>query len=519
VTGNSDVTPAPSAPAEMTRSVPLDAIADRLQRHGISVHIHADAPDVTVSGITHDSRSVERGQLFVCLRGENFDGHDFAAKVIDDGAIALLVDHALRDIAAPQLVVDDTRLAAGPAAAVAWGDPASRLTMVGITGTNGKTTVAHIVAALLEASGQPTGVIGTLHGPRTTPEAPDLHATLAQFIADDETAAVMEVSSHALALHRIDGTRFDVVAFTNFGHDHLDLHGSPEAYFRAKSALFTSAFAPVAVINVDDTHGRLLADTLSDRSGEDGDDAMRVVEVGEHDIADVIIGAASHSYTWRGRQISVPLGGDFNVANSLMALSIVAEILAKDEDGLDLAIRGLVDLEPVPGRFEIVESPDADALGIIAVVDYAHTPDGLERLLVAARRLTEQRVIAVFGCAGRRDREKRPVMGEVAGRLADVAIATSDNPRGEDPDVIIADVLAGVREPERDRVTAQPDRRLAISEALRSAQRGDIVVVAGKGHERTQDLGDKVVEFDDRDAVREELAAIRHDHGTMEKPA
>jgi UDP-N-acetylmuramoyl-L-alanyl-D-glutamate--2,6-diaminopimelate ligase len=476
-------------------------------------------PHPAVLGATHDSRAVQPDQLFVCLRGEAFDGHDFAAQVIGDGAAALLVDHVLDGIATPQVVVDDTRLASGPVAAAAWGDPAASLTMVGITGTNGKTTVAHIVAALLEAAGRPTGVIGTLHGPRTTPEAPDLHATLARFVADAKTATVMEVSSHALALHRIDGTRFDVVAFTNFGHDHLDLHGSPEAYFRAKSALFTSKFAPVAVINVDDTHGRLLADTLADRSGDDGDE-MRVVEVGEHDLADVVVGAAAHSYTWRGHHIAVPLGGDFNVANSLMALSIVAET------GVDLgrAIRGLVDLQPVPGRFEIVASPHADERGITAVVDYAHTPDGLERLLVAARQLTEHRVIAVFGCAGRRDREKRPRMGEVAGRLADAAIATSDNPRGEDPDAIIAEVLAGVREPHRGRVVAQADRRRAINEALAAAEPGDIVVIAGKGHERTQDLGDVTVEFDDRVVVREELAVmqvttLRDSKDTQEEPS
>jgi UDP-N-acetylmuramoyl-L-alanyl-D-glutamate--2,6-diaminopimelate ligase len=384
--------------------------------------------------------------------------------------------------------------------------------MVGVTGTNGKTTVAHIVAALLEASGRATGIIGTLHGPRTTPEAPDLHATLAGFVADGRQAAVMEVSSHALALHRIDGTRFDGVAFTNFGHDHLDLHGSPEEYFRAKSELFSSAFAPVAVINVDDTHGRLLVDTVGARTG---DASMRVVEVRATDISDLVVEATSHAYTWRGRRIVVPLGGDFNVANSLLAITIAAEIGVD----IDQALTGLAQLAPVSGRFEIVDSSEARELGITAVVDYAHTPDGLERLLAAVRRLTDGRVIAVFGCAGRRDREKRPVMGEVAGRLADVAIATSDNPRGEDPESIIGDVMAGVAERDRDRVRAEPDRRRAIVDALGTARPGDIVVVAGKGHERTQDLGDRIIEFDDRTVVREALASIHRPNSSPEDPS
>ena len=496
-------------------SVTVGDIAERLRTAGLAADVVGDR-GVVVAGITHDSRAVTSGQAFACLRGDSFDGHEFARATVEAGAVALLVDRVVSDVGStPQIVVADTRSAVGPASAAAWGEPARRLVMVGITGTNGKTTTAHIVAALLEAAGYPTGVIGTLHGPRTTPEAPDLHATLARFVDDGHTAAVMEVSSHALALHRIDGTRFDVVAFTNFGHDHLDLHGSPEAYFRAKSALFTSAFAPACVIDVDDTHGRLLADTLEDRTG---DDAIRVTELSRRDVTGLDVGVSQHSYRWRDRDVVVPLGGDFNASNSHMALAIVAELDSQPDIDVDLdrALRGLEALTPVPGRFELVDTAETRARGITVVVDYAHTPDGLERLLEAGRALldvrdgTEQgQLIAVFGCAGYRDREKRPAMGDVASRLADVAVATSDNPRGEDPDAIIDDVLAGVDDAYRSRVVRLPDRRAAIHHALAIATQGDLVVIAGKGHESTQDLGSETIAFDDRLVARHELQELQ----------
>ncbi len=485
--------------------VTIEVVAARLREEGIDVEV-VGASDVTIDGAAHDSRDVTPGRIFACLRGDAFDGHRFAGQAVADGAVALLVDQHLDlpDVPVPQLVVSDTRLAVGPVASIAWGDPSRKLLTIGITGTNGKTTTAQMLAVMLESAGRPTGVVGTLHGPRTTPEAPELHETLAGFVAAGRTAAVMEVSSHALALHRVDGTAFDVVAFTNFGHDHLDLHGSPEAYFRAKSSLFTAGFAPLGLVDVDDPHGRLLADTVGDRGG---DSQMRIVEVTEHDLTDLVVAASSHSYTWHGRTVRVPLGGDFNVANSLMAVSIVSELAddAGPDLDLDSAIAGLERLEPVPGRFQVVASDAAVERGITVVVDYAHTPDGLGRLLESARAITEERLIVVFGCAGRRDREKRPLMGGIAARLADVAIATSDNPRGEDPAAIIDDVIAGVDDRHRHRVTSQPDRRAAIAEALERAERGDVVVIAGKGHERTQDLGDATIDFDDVEVALREL--------------
>ena len=461
----------------------------------------------SVVGIAHDSRAIRPGQIFACLRGASFDGHEHATAAVAAGAVALLVDHRLDGVGdVAQIVVADTRVAVGPASAAAWGDPADQLLMIGITGTNGKTTTAQIVATALEGAGVSTGIIGTLHGPRTTPEAPDLHAALEAFVSEGRRAVVMEVSSHALELHRVDGTRFDVVGFTNFGHDHLDLHGSPEAYFRAKSALFAPSFSPRAVINVDDAHGLLLADAV-------GDD-IYVRRVGIDDLTDVVVGPSRHSYTWNGRRIEVPLGGDFNVSNSQMAIELVS-LLADADDTIevtidvDAAVGGLASLEAVPGRFELVETNETTERNITVVVDYAHTPDGLERVLESARRITAERVIVVFGCAGRRDREKRAVMGEIAGRLADAAFATSDNPRGEDPGAIIDDVIAGVADNYRARVTAEPDRRVAIRHALQIAASGDIVVIAGKGHETYQDLGDTTIDFDDRAIAREELA--RHD--------
>lgn len=472
-------------------------VLEAIREAGMRSEIIGD-PAVEVVAVTHDSRNVSDGSLFACLRGGAFDGHDFARTAVDAGATVLLVDHRIDGLAATtQLLVDDTRVAVGPAASAVEGQPSRALKTVGITGTNGKTTTAQLVAAILEATGVSTGIVGTLHGPRTTPEAADLQHLLSDFIAEGHTAAVMEVSSHALALHRVDGTEFDVVAFTNFGQDHLDLHETIEEYFRAKSRLFDRAFAPIAVVNVDDPHGRVLADVLLDRTG---DEAMRVVAISIDDLSDVVVDAARHSYRWRDLRVEVPIGGDFNVANSLAALTIAVEL------GVDAAnaVSGIARLEPVPGRFERVESAAADERGISVIVDYAHTPDGLEQLLASARRVVgaDRKVIVTFGCGGDRDRDKRSGMGEVAARLADRVIVTTDNPRTEQPNAIIDDVLSGVAAQYRCSTTSNPDRRAAIAEALDVAEHGDIVLIAGKGHEATQDLGDVVVDFDDRSVAR-----------------
>ncbi len=476
----------------------LGTLVERLDADGDASRLAgpAGAAEVDVTAITHDSRQVTNRSMFACLRGENVDGHRYAGEAVERGAVALLVDHDL-DVAehVAQLVVDDTRRALGPVSAAVLGDPSDRLTTVGITGTNGKTTTAHMLAAIFEAAGWATGLVGTLSGARTTPEAPDLQRTLAEFADDGKDAAVLEVSSHALALHRVDGTRFDAAVFTNLGRDHLDLHGTEEAYFRAKALLFDERFTDLAVINIDDRHGQLLADTL--RGGP-----VRVVEYRLADAAAVEVDAARHRYRWRGHQVEVALGGAFNVANSLAALTTAAAL------GVDPAVAAgaLANLPAVPGRFEVVaDGTLVSGPGFTVVVDYAHTPDGLEQLLRTARPAAGRRSIVVFGCGGERDEEKRPQMGEVAARLADTVIVTSDNPRREDPERIIGDVIAGVPDQYRAGVTSNADRRSAIADALRRAERGDIVLVAGKGHERTQDLGDRVIDFDDRAVVRELL--------------
>jgi len=470
--------------------------ADQRSSAAVVVAGRRGGGEVSVATVTHDSRVIGADALFACLRGATFDGHDFAAGAAAAGAVALLVDHELAPTASgglPQLVVDDTRRALGPLAAAIDGHPSRALTTVGITGTNGKTTTAAMTAAIFEANGWRTGVLGTLAGTRTTPEAPELQQRLSGFVSAGCAAAVLEVSSHALALHRVDGTAFDAVVFTNLGRDHLDLHGSPEAYFRAKALLFSTAFSPLAVVNVDDPHGRLLADSLAQSA-----DAPAVVELTRADLGEVAVSPTGHSYRWRGQRVEVPIGGDFNVANSHAALVVATELGVP----LDTAIEGLRTMPPVPGRFERVEA--ADARGFTVVVDYAHTPDGLAELLLAARHAVEPSasVIVVFGCGGERDQEKRPEMAAVAAVGADRVIVTSDNPRSEDPAAIVGEIVAGVPERYRARVTSNTDRRAAIADAIGVARPGDIVVIAGKGHETTQDLGDRTIEFDDRVVAR-----------------
>lgn len=465
---------------------------------------------VAIDSVVHDSRHVVPGALYACLRGESFDGHVFAAEAVRAGATALLVDHRLGGLGdtgdggegVPQLVVDDTRLRLGPIAAEITGHPSRSLATVGITGTNGKTTTAALMASIFEAAGRPCGVVGTLQGPRTTPEAPELQSMLRTFVDSGRTAAVLEVSSHALAMHRVDGTEFDAVVFTNLGHDHLDLHGSQEAYFRAKARLFSSAFAPLGVVNIDDAYGRLIADTVaSDLVGNE----FRVVTYSIDDVADIDVGAGSHRYRWRGRRVEVPMGGDFNVANSLAALTTAVE-LGIDPD---VAVGAVATLDAVPGRFEVVETDETRRRGVTVVVDYAHTPDGLERLLDAARQVVGPTgaLTVVFGCGGDRDRGKRPAMGAVASRGADRVVVTSDNPRSERPEAIIEEIVGGVDRRSGADVVTFVDRRQAITEAIDAAGAGDVVVIAGKGHESTQEFADHSIEFDDRAVARDHLEA------------
>ncbi len=404
-----------------------------------------------------------------------------------------------------QVVVADARAAMAPLAARFWGDPTAELRVVGVTGTNGKTTSAFLIREVLEAAGVQCGLLGTVRQvvggveeevERTTPEAIDLQATFRRMLEAGDRACAMEVSSHALALHRCDAIHFEAALFTNLTQDHLDFHHSMEEYFAAKRLLFEMG-PRTSVVNVDDAYGRRLAEEI---------DCVTFSAAGA--VADFV--AREVSFDAKGAEFTVDgeigvrtgLPGDFNVANALGAFA-VARALGVDPE---VAAEGLAQAQRVPGRFEPVD----EGQGFAVLVDYAHTPDSLENVLRAARRLTSGRLIAVFGAGGDRDREKRPLMGRAGAELADLAIVTSDNPRSEDPEAIIGEILAGAGNGAT--VEVEPDRRAAIALAFRNAQPGDSVVIAGKGHEQGQELeAGRKIPFDDREVARTELRKLLKD--------
>lgn len=441
-----------------------------------------------VTSITHDSRAVRPGALFCCVAGAKHDGHRFARAAVEAGAVALLCERPLRT-GVPDIVVPDVRRAMAHLAAALHDHPSRALRVVGVTGTNGKTTTVHLTAAILRAAGTPTSTIGTLTGARTTPESTELQATLAEKRAAGDQAVVLEVSSHALVQRRVEAVQFAAVAFTNLTRDHLDYHSSMEEYFKAKASLFTPQFAPIAVIDTDGPYGRLLAATS---------DVPTIVRTGLSHVEVLEVSAASSRVRWRGVELRVPLGGRFNAVNAVLA----AEIATALGVPTDAVADGIASAGPVPGRFERVDAGQPFTI----VVDYAHTPDGLEQLLTAARELVDGgRVIVVFGCGGERDASKRPYMARAAEEGADLVVVTSDNPRSEDPQKIIADVLTGFdARPWR----VEPDRRAAIAAALGEARPGDIVVIAGKGHEAVQEIDGRVEPFDDRQVAAEEATRL-----------
>jgi UDP-N-acetylmuramoyl-L-alanyl-D-glutamate--2,6-diaminopimelate ligase len=465
-------------------------LAAVLEVAGESCRILGDG-SVEVRDACHDDRDVRADSLFCCVRGERVDGHDLAASAVARGAVALLVDHPIEGIDVPQLVCDDVRRAMGPVAAAVHGDPSRALTVVGITGTNGKTTTAHLVAAILEAAGRRCEVLGTLSGARTTPEATDLQRNLAGWRDGGRDAVAMEVSSHALAQHRVDGTRFTVAAFTNLGRDHLDYHNDMESYFLAKARLFTAGLADGAVVCIDDPAGRRLA----------GEAEVPVTTCSVNDVGDLDLGATGSTFTWRGHEVRLQLPGRFNVANAVVAATVTSLLGVPD----DVVAEGLGTLGAVPGRFERIDH--GQPFGVL--VDFAHTPDALEHLLGAVRDLTAGRSIVVFGCGGDRDTSKRPAMGAVAAAGADAVVVTADNSRTEDTGAIVESILEGVRTVPggRDRCTVELDRRAAIDLALGLAGDGDIVVIAGRGHERELTIGPVTVPFDDRVVAADLLAA------------
>ena len=455
------------------------------------LEIRGDAASVDVSSIAFDSRAAGRGSLFCCVRGLRLDGHLFAADAVDRGAVAVLAEHPvpLRPAtSAVQVIVRSVRAAMGPVASALFGHPSRALTVVGVTGTNGKTTTAHLLAAVLRAHGCPAVALGTLSGPRTTPEAPELQAELAELRDGGTKAVAMEVSSHALDQHRVDSVHFRAGVFTNLSQDHLDYHQTIEAYFAAKARLFDPGRTDVAVINVDDAWGRRLVALLEPRGTP-----IRPFSLA--DATELRVGPGGSRFRWRGTEMSLHLGGRFNVENGLAAATAAAALGVAE----DTVAAGLASVGSVRGRFERIDAGQPFAV----IVDYAHTPDGLERALAAARELSHGRVVVVFGAGGERDHAKRPRMGEVAARLADLVVLTSDNPRSEDPEDIIAAVSAGIAPgAAAGAVTIEPDRARAIEGALSAAGQDDVVLIAGKGHETGQEIAGRVVPFDDAEVAR-----------------
>lgn len=472
--------------------------------------------DATVTGVTLSSQRVQTGDLYAALPGARAHGIDFAAQAVAAGAVAVLTDPAGATRAPggmPVIVVEDPRRVLGRLSARVYGHPAERLRMIGVTGTQGKTTTTRLAEGGLTAAGVPVGVIGTL-GTRiagvdvrtalTTPEAPDLHALFALMLERGVEACLMEVSSHALVLGRVDGVVFDVAVFLNLGRDHLDFHDTVEDYYAAKASLFTPERARRAVVNGDDDFGRRLAGetvlpvtTFSTRGAAD----WQAYDVAAH--------PAGSEFSVRGPggsfSAGVPLAGSFNVANALAAIA------ASGEAGLEAAAvaTGIAGLAGVPGRLERVDAGQ----DFEVVVDYAHKPDAVEAAVRTLRPLTGGRVIVVLGAGGDRDPGKRPIMAGIAARLADVLVVTDDNPRTEDPAAIRAAMLAGTTGCPAE-VMEVGDRRTAIATALARAAAGDIVLVAGKGHETGQEVQGVVHPFDDRVVVREELARMGKNAGS-----
>jgi UDP-N-acetylmuramoyl-L-alanyl-D-glutamate--2,6-diaminopimelate ligase len=476
-----------------------------------------EAPtDRVIRAIAYDSRRVVPGALFVAVKGLKADGAEFAAQAVSRGALAVVAETPRPDaVETVWITVRDARLAVALLGAAFHGHPSRAMPVVGITGTNGKTTTAYLLAEMFEAAGVSTGLLGTVvyrvgrderEASRTTPEGPDVQALLSEMRAAGCGACVMEVSSHALALRRVDGTRFAAGVFTNLTRDHLDFHADMEAYFAAKQRLFEMLpdEAP-GVVNLDDPRGPVLT-TICRRPVTYA--LTRPADVTAGPIEMTLTGLSFEADTPRGAiQVRSRLVGRPNASNILAAVA-TAQALDLPREAIE---RGLSLLHGVPGRFEVVSSPDDE---VTVVVDYAHTDDALRNLLETARPLAPARLVTVFGCGGDRDRSKRPLMGMVAARLSDVVVITSDNPRTEDPQHIIDEIVRGIpagpQGPGRTPVVLTlVDRAEAIARAVELAQPDDLVLVAGKGHEKYQQIGDRVLPFDDGQVARAALARRR----------
>lgn len=458
-------------------------------------------PQIAVSDVTHDSRQAGPGALFIAIEGEVHDGHDFAPEAISTGASALCVQRKL-EFDVPQLIVANTRRVAGQLASEVHGNPSHELDVIGVTGTNGKTTVTHFVESLLSAHGTPTGLIGTIgsralgkpiQSIRTTPEATDFQRLLGRMRDVGTEKVAVEVSSHALELDRVRGTRFAVAAFTNLSQDHLDFHGTMEAYRTAKERLFSEYEVGMAVLNVDDPVGSAIAEGYSGSK-------VTVGNAGEFGGGEIVPTSVGVEFELRApgfrERVAAPVFGSFNVSNLLLAMACcyVSDMTMSE------IVAALSELPAVPGRFEIVSHSDEPTV----VVDYAHTPDGVEMAVATARPMASGRLLVVIGAGGDRDSAKRAPMGAAASG-GDLVFVTSDNPRSEDPGAIVDQVLQGVTTD----YIREPDRAAAIGTAISTAGIGDVVLILGKGHEKGQEIAGEVFPFDDREVARHHLNLLR----------
>jgi UDP-N-acetylmuramoyl-L-alanyl-D-glutamate--2,6-diaminopimelate ligase len=464
--------------------------------------------DLRPVGLCADSRRVKPGDLFFCLPGHTVDGHDYAAEAVARGAAALVVERLL-PLGVPQIVVKDSRMALAVMADRFYGSPSARVKVIGVTGTNGKTTTTHLIESILQEAGRTCGVIGTIEArfagrslpmSSTTPDCLELQRLLAGMAAEGTDYCAMEVSSHALEQGRVKGVKFRTAIFTNLTQDHLDYHGTMERYAAAKELLFSRLGnvypaepdeRSYAVLNADDPASAAFARATAAETVTYGID--RPADVRAEDIRITARGTSFRAVTFRGEaDVALRLVGKFNVYNALAA--IAAALL--EDIPLEVVKAGLERVAGVPGRVEAVDAGQPFAV----IVDYAHTPDGLENVLRAVKEIAERRLILVFGCGGDRDRGKRPIMGKIGARYADYCILTSDNPRTEQPEAILDDIEAGLREDRvpPDRYERIADRRAAIEKAVEMASPGDVVLIAGKGHETYQIIGDRRIDFDDR---------------------
>ena len=462
--------------------------------------------DVDITGISYNSKTVQKGDIFVCLKGEYSDGHDYAKMAVENGASALYCEKEL-SLDVPQVIVESTRHEIADIAAEFYGYPSKKLNLIGVTGTNGKTTVTHLIQRIIEDANHKCALIGTLgyklsskdtyhDAKHTTPQAPELQKTLEMICENKIDYVAMEVSSHALDQNRVGGCDFNGAVFTNLTQDHLDYHITMKNYFEAKAILFRALKAgDFAVINNDDEYAENFKSVVAD--------GVKIYTYGIKQNADIMaenidfsIHGAKFNCKIHGKDkpVNLQMNGMFSVYNALAALAAgIAMGIAED-----VCIKALEETKSVDGRFEIVNKKP------LVIVDYAHTPDGLENVLRAARELTpeESSLICLFGCGGDRDATKRPKMGKIADENADIVVVTSDNPRSEDPQLIISDILAGIKSVNTQKVFVEPDRKTAISMLKNIAKENDVVVLAGKGHEDYQILKDKTIHFDDREEAR-----------------